>query len=129
MTEKNTGYGWTESSGISLYEKMRQDMKAAMKNKDSEVRDTMRLIMGELPKLTVAITLESGKKTTRVKTPEEITNEDMKPVPPEQWYLTGEYISRDQVAFFIVEQLDGQWVVWCAENEPSSDFLPDICTY
>lgn len=59
----------------------------------------------------------------------EITSEDMKPVPPEQWHLTGEYIVRDQVAFFIVEQLDGPWVIWCAEIEPSSDFLPDICTY
>jgi len=58
-----------------------------------------------------------------------VTSEDMKPVPPEQWYLTGKYIVRDQVAFFIVEQLDDRWVVWCAEIEPSSDFLPDICTY
>jgi hypothetical protein len=60
----------------------------------------------------------------------EITAEDMKPVPPEQWHLTGEFIIREnQAAFFILEQLDGQWVIWCAEIEPSSVFLPDICTY
>jgi uncharacterized protein YqeY len=37
----------------------------------------MRLIMAEFPKLTVPITLESGKKTTRLKKPEEITNDDI----------------------------------------------------
>ncbi len=77
MTEDKTKYGWDDSLEISLYEKIRQDVKTAMRNKDNEVRDTMRLIMGEFPKLTVSITLDSGKKTTRVKTPEEITNEDL----------------------------------------------------
>jgi hypothetical protein len=33
--------------------------------------------MAEFPKLTVPITLESGKKTTRLKKPEEITNDDI----------------------------------------------------
>ena len=77
MTDNNKTYGWDESMEISLYDKIRQDMKTAMLNKDNPVRDTMRLIMGEFPSLTVNITLESGKKTTRVKTPEEITNEDL----------------------------------------------------
>ncbi len=77
MTENESKYGWDDSLEISLYEKIRQDVKTAMRNKDNEVRDTMRLIMGEFPKLTVSITLDSGKKTTRVKTPEEITNEDL----------------------------------------------------
>ncbi len=77
MTENKPKYGWNDSLEISLYEKIRQDAKTAMRNKDNDVRDTMRLIMGEFPKLTVSITLESGKKTTRVKTPEEITNEDL----------------------------------------------------
>ena len=52
-------------------------MKTAMVKKDTEVRDTMRLIMGSFPELTVAIVLESGKKTTRVKKPEEITDDDL----------------------------------------------------
>ena len=63
--------------GISLYDKIRQDMKTAMIKKDTAVRDAMRLIMGAFPDLTVAITLESGKKTTRVKQPDEITDEDI----------------------------------------------------
>ncbi|MCG8684549.1 MAG: GatB/YqeY domain-containing protein [Desulfobacterales bacterium] len=73
----DTDYGWDAAMGISLYDKIRQDMKTAMKSKDNAVRDTMRLITGAYPNLTVAITLESGKKTTRVKTPEEITDDDI----------------------------------------------------
>ena len=70
-------YGWDNAMGISLYDKIRRDMKSAMINKDTAVRDTMRLIMGAFPSLTVPITLESGKKTTRVKKPDEITDDDL----------------------------------------------------
>ena len=77
MPDIKTEYGWDVSLGISLYDKIRQDMKHAMIHKDNAVRDTMRLIMGAFPSLTVAIILESGKKTTRVKKPEEITDEDL----------------------------------------------------
>jgi len=77
MSEITSSYGWNASMGMSLYDKIRQDMKGAMINKDNTVRDTMRLIMGSFPDLTVSMTLESGKKTTRVKKPEEITDEDI----------------------------------------------------
>lgn len=77
MSDISIEYGWDASMGIPLYDKIRQDMKHAMVKKDLAVRDTMRLIMGEFPSLTVSITLESGKKTTRVKKPEEITDEDL----------------------------------------------------
>ena len=70
-------YGWDSAMGISLHDKIRQDMKKAMVNKDTEVRDTMRLIIGAFPDLTVSITLETGKKTTRPKTAQEITDEDV----------------------------------------------------
>lgn len=75
--ENKNRYGWDASMGISLYDKIRNDMKSAMINKDTAVRDTMRLIMGEFPNLTVAMTLESGKKTTRVKAPDEIVDGDL----------------------------------------------------
>ncbi len=77
MNQNKDTYGWNAAMGMSLYEKIRLDMKTAMVKKDTAVRDTMRLIMGEFPSLTVAITLESGKKTTRVKTAEEITDDDL----------------------------------------------------
>ena len=77
MSDTRNKYGWNASMEISLHDKIRQDMKSAMINKDTAVRDTMRLIMGAFPGLTVSITLESGKKTTRVKAPEEITDDDI----------------------------------------------------
>ncbi len=70
-------YGWDAQMPISLLEKIRQDLKTAMLNKDQEARNAMRQIMAEFPKLTVPITLESGKKSTRLKKPGEITNDDI----------------------------------------------------
>jgi hypothetical protein len=71
------GYGWNPEMPMSLLEKIRRDLKQAMLNKDPEVRNTMRLIMAEFPKLTVPLTLESGKKSTRLKKPEEISDDDI----------------------------------------------------
>jgi uncharacterized protein YqeY len=78
MTDRvNEEYGWNQDSSISLLDKIKADLKTSMLNKNAEVRSAMRLIMAEFPKLTVPITLESGKKTTRLKKPEEITNDDI----------------------------------------------------
>lgn len=73
----NTEYGWKPEMPLSLLEKIKQDLKKAMLNKDQEARNTMRQIMAEFPKLTVPLTLQSGKKSTRLKKPEEITNDDI----------------------------------------------------
>jgi len=70
-------YGWDQEMGIKLLDKLKADLKSAMKNKDTHVRDAIRQVMSELPKLTVPITLESGKKTTRLKKEDEITDDDM----------------------------------------------------
>jgi hypothetical protein len=70
-------YGWNETLGKPLVQKLKDDLKTAMLAKDNEVKSAIRMIMGEYPKLTVPMTLESGKKTTRLKTPEEITDEDL----------------------------------------------------
>lgn len=80
MTEKQAGaeeFGWSQGMGISLHDKIKLDLKNAMLLKRNEIRDTIRVIMGEYPKLTVPITLESGKKTFRVKKAEEITDDDL----------------------------------------------------
>ncbi|WDP88438.1 MAG: GatB/YqeY domain-containing protein [Desulfobacter sp.] len=107
MTE-NT-YGWDASMGIPLYDKIRQDMKTAMKNKDTGVKDTMRLIMGAFPSLTVPITLESGKKSTRAKQPDEITDEDI----------------QDIIRKFVKSELQ----VLELKNETTSDYLELLNTY
>jgi uncharacterized protein YqeY len=74
---KAEAYGWSQDQPIRLLEKLRKDLKKAMLNKDPEARSAIRLVMAEFPKLTVPLTLESGKKTTRLKKPEEITNDEI----------------------------------------------------
>ena len=71
------GYGWSQEMSISLYDKLKKDLKMAMLQKDPSVRDTIRQIMAEFPKMTVPLTLESGKKSTRLKKPDEITDDDI----------------------------------------------------
>lgn len=78
MTNSATNeYGWSSGTGMSLTAKIKQDLKSALRNRDHGVRDTLRQIMSEFPGLTVPITLESGKKTTRPKKLEEITDDDV----------------------------------------------------
>ena len=70
-------YGWSSDNPLSLHDKIRADLKTAMLGKDNAARDTLRQILSEFPNLTVPIVLESGKKTTRVKKPDEITDDDI----------------------------------------------------
>ncbi|MEW6500052.1 MAG: GatB/YqeY domain-containing protein, partial [Thermodesulfobacteriota bacterium] len=73
-----TTYGWNDSLGMPLLVKMKADLKAAMLAKNEAVKGAIRVIMSEFPtKLTVPITLESGKKSSRPKKDEEITNDDV----------------------------------------------------
>ena len=72
-----SAYGWNMEMEQTLPEKIREDLKTAVRNRDAVVRDTLRQIMAEYPGLTVPIRLESGKKTTRPKRAEEITSEDV----------------------------------------------------
>ncbi len=78
MTDIRKGnYGWDQEMPFSLLEKIKEDLKTSLRNKDNAVKDALRLIMAEFPKLTVPITLESGKKTTRLKKPAEISDDDI----------------------------------------------------
>ncbi len=70
-------YGWSNGMPMPLHDKLKQDLKTAMLGRDASAKDTIRMIMSEYPKLTVPLTLESGKKTTRLKKPEEITDDDI----------------------------------------------------
>ena len=70
-------YGWCNGMPMPLHDKLKQDLKTAMLGRDASAKDTIRMIMSEYPKLTVPLTLESGKKTTRLKKPEEITDDDI----------------------------------------------------
>ena len=78
MAEKQqVEFGWNQDMDISLHDKIKLDLRNSMLQKKNDIRDAIRVIMGEYPKLTMPITLKSGKKTTRVKKPEEITDDDL----------------------------------------------------
>lgn len=70
-------YGWHGDMGVPLQDKLKEDLKTALRAKDDKARDTIRQVMAEFPGLTVPITLQSGKKTTRPKKAEEITDDDI----------------------------------------------------
>ena len=74
---KSEKYGWNQDMSTALIDKLKADLKHAMLSKDAQARSAIRQIMAEFPKLTVPITLESGKKTTRPKKSKEINNDDI----------------------------------------------------
>jgi uncharacterized protein YqeY len=107
--QTSVDYGWVKGAGISLLEKIRLDLKAALRNKDNGVRDTLRQIMSEFPNLTVPIRLESGKNTTRLKKPEEITDDDILDI--------------------IRKLVKSEKIVLEAKKETSSDYLKTLERY
>lgn len=73
-----TEYGWNEATGISLLAKLRSDLKAAMLGRNEAVKGAIRIIISEFPtRITLPITLESGKKSSRPKRDDEITNDEI----------------------------------------------------
>ena len=73
-----TSYGWSAATGMTLLAKLKNDLKAAMLSKNEAVRGALRIIISEFPtKITTPITLESGKKSTRAKRDDEITDDDI----------------------------------------------------
>lgn len=66
-----------DPSQQSLLQRLKEDLKSALRNKDGVRRDAIRQIMAEYPKLTVPLTLETGKRSFRLKKAEEITDEDI----------------------------------------------------
>ncbi len=73
----NETYGWNPEMDTPLLEKLKADLKQSMLQKNVAARSAIRQIMAEFPKLTVPITLESGKESTRLKSGEEITDDDI----------------------------------------------------
>jgi uncharacterized protein len=75
---KTTEYGWNETAGMSLLAKLRSDLKTALLSKDETVKNAVRIIISEFPtRITLPITLESGKKSSRPKRDDEITNDEI----------------------------------------------------
>jgi uncharacterized protein YqeY len=77
MTETLSTYGWSPDLPLPLQDKLKEDLKLALRSKNDALKNTVRQIMSEFFKLTVPVTLEGGKKSTRPKKAEEITNDDV----------------------------------------------------
>lgn len=70
--------GWDDSMAMSLLAKLKSDLKQALLQKNEAVKGAIRIIISEFPtKITVPITLESGKKSSRPKREEEITSDEV----------------------------------------------------
>lgn len=75
---ETTEYGWNEATGTPLLTKLRSDLKAAMLGRNETVKGAIRIIISEFPtRITLPITLESGKKSSRPKRDDEITNDEI----------------------------------------------------
>ena len=110
MPENDTDkYGWDKDMPMSLHAKIKQDLKTAMLKKEVAVKNALRQIMAEYPGLTVPITLESGKKTTRPKKVEEITDDD--------------------IVGIIQKLVKSEMTVLEAKNEETSQYLSILKTY
>ena len=77
MAESTETYGWNPDLPMSLQDKLKEDLKLALRSKHDSLKNTIRQIMSEFFKLTVPVTLEGGKKSSRPKKPEEISNDDI----------------------------------------------------
>ncbi len=77
MNTTPNSFGWNPNMTMSLQEKLKEDLKSAMRAKNETLRNTIRQVMSEFFRLTVPVTLEGGKKSNRPKKPEEITNDDI----------------------------------------------------
>ncbi len=102
-------YGWSPDMGTLLLDKLKADLKQSMLERDVAARSAIRQVMAEFPKLTVPITMESGKKTTRLKTSEEITDDD--------------------IVGIIQGLVKSERIVLEAKNEESSDYIEILQLY
>ena len=109
MAEIKNAYGWNPDMHLPLQMKLKEDLKQAMRAKDEAGRNTIRQVMSEFFKLTVPVTLEGGKKSTRPKSAEEITNDDI--IGIIQGLVKSEHIMLD------------------AKQEATSDYLQILETY
>jgi hypothetical protein len=77
MAESDVAYGWNPDMPMPLQEKLKEDLKLALRSRHDALKSAIRQVMSEFFKLTVPVVLEGGKKSTRPKRPEEITNDDI----------------------------------------------------
>jgi len=109
MTATPSAHGWNPGMPLSLQDKLKEDLKLALRSKHDALKSTIRQIMSEFFKLTLPVTLEGGKKSTRPKKPEEITNDD--------------------IVGIIQGLIKSERIVLEAKKEESSEYLRILETY
>jgi len=77
MVEPDVAYGWNPDMPMPLQDKLKEDLKLALRSRHDARKNAIRQVMSEFFKLTVPVVLEGGKKSTRPKKSEEITNDDI----------------------------------------------------
>jgi uncharacterized protein YqeY len=77
MVESTAAYGWNPDMPMPLQEKLKEDLKLALRSRHDVLKNAIRQVMSEFFKLTVPVVLEGGKKSTRPKKSEEITNDEI----------------------------------------------------
>ena len=77
MVESKAAYGWNPDMPMPLQEKLKEDLKLALRSRHDVLKNAIRQVMSEFFKLTVPVVLEGGKKSTRPKKSDEITNDDI----------------------------------------------------
>ena len=77
MVESTAAYGWNPDMPMPLQEKLKEDLKLALRSRHDVLKNAIRQVMSEFFKLTVPVVLEGGKKSSRPKKSEEITNDDI----------------------------------------------------
>jgi len=109
MNDANPSYGWNPDMPLPLQDKLKEDLKLALRARHDALKNTIRQIMAEFFKLTVPVVLEGGKKSTRPKKPDEITSNDI--IGIIQGLVKSEHILLE------------------AKKEPTSEYLQILETY
>jgi uncharacterized protein YqeY len=109
MAEPTVAYGWNPDLPMPLQDKLREDLKLALRSRNDVLKSAIRQIMSEFFKLTVPVVLEGGKKSTRPKKSEEITNDD--------------------IIGIIQGLIKSEHIVLEAKQENSSEYLQALETY
>jgi hypothetical protein len=109
MTPSTDTHGWNPEMAISLHDKLKEDLKLAMKTRNDVLKNTVRQIMSEFFKLTVPVVIEGGKKSTRPKKAEEIIDDD--------------------IIGIIQGLIKSEHIVLAAKQETASDYLRILESY
>ena len=69
MVESKAAYGWNPDMPMPLQEKLKEDLKLALRSRHDVLKNAIRQVMSEFFKLTVPVVLEGGKNPRGPRSP------------------------------------------------------------